>query len=126
MDNHQQALEEAVAAVFGNELRRRLVMLLLDNPDGMRYTKARQATGTTSNNEFQRAVDDLTRHVVIDRRLEPTKGDRWASVLQLSARGQRIARGMRELITIKHSDEVIGAAIADQVSGHYKGAVLAH
>lgn len=118
-DLRRKALHDAVHAVFQNDLRRRMVLMLLDKPGGVRYTDLRRATDANSNDQFQKAVQDLLHHVVIDRHLKPENGDRMASILSLSPRGQRIARGLTRILELKGGDEMIHTAIATEIAGHY-------
>lgn len=93
-------LVAAIKAVFSNTLRRRIVTTLLDQGGRMRYGALRRASKPSGNDQFQRAVQDLIDHVVVDRHLVPDgeqSSGRMASDLRLSPRGERIARAMQGL-----------------------------
>lgn len=85
-----ERFREAFESVLGHELDRSLLVELLEADREVRYEELRRRVGAPHSQTFQRAVDRLTDHALVQRRFQP-QGERYESHLSLTSRGMQIA-----------------------------------
>lgn len=91
-----EMLRAAFEEVMRQDLDRRILLELLRAEREVRYEELRKAVGETSNQTFKYAIDRLSRHALLARRLVP-QGKRHASHLSPTSRGVTIATVLKSL-----------------------------
>lgn len=91
-----ERFREAFKSVLGHELDRSLLVELLGAEREVRYEELRRSVGKPHSQVFQRSVDRLMDHALVQRRLEP-QGERYESHLSLTSRGKQVAEVLEGL-----------------------------
>lgn len=107
-------LRSAAHDLLENALDRR-ILLHLHEAGELRFADLFRIGATTSKNHFQRSLDRLQDHILIDRRIQPA-GKRYWSTYDLTSRGRRFAAAIQELAQgIPDAQEGFGQALREEL-----------
>lgn len=107
-------LRTAVHDLFQHDLDRRILLYLYGEGEA-RFAQLFRISETTSKNHFQRSLNRLQDHILVDRRIEEA-GKSFRSRYALTPRGKRFATTIQELAKqVPSTDQGLGQAIRDEI-----------
>lgn len=95
MGKVEQRFAVALEGVMEQPLDRRVVLILYRTGHEVRYMELWRAAGQPHKQVFKDSIERLVRHALVNRRLEE-QGERYATFLSPSPRGNRVAEILLE------------------------------
>jgi DNA-binding HxlR family transcriptional regulator len=91
-----ERFREAFESVLAHDLDRSMLVELLEADREVRYEELRRSVGKPLSQAYQRALDRLMDHALVQRRLEQ-RGERYQTHLSLTSRGKQVAEVLEGL-----------------------------
>ena len=114
-------LAQAFRGVVIHDLDRAILLELCSAGKEVRYEDMRRRVGESSPEAFSRAVERLSGHALVKRRLERLRGqERYGSWLSPSPRGTTIASVLEGLASTGRIPSTLPAEVREQVKAIFK------